>query len=84
MPSTYPNRSSRVNQIGGGHSAPKDLTTTRCGRCGMTFRVERPAHPSRVETTRCAEPGCGRRFWHNKLPGNLARVGEWPKDVEAA
>jgi len=34
----------------------------RCGKCGMTFRVQPPL-TSAAQWERCAEPGCGRRFW---------------------
>lgn len=35
-----------------------------CCRCAMSFRVELPS--TRVTWTRCAEPGCGRLFWHGR------------------
>lgn len=34
-----------------------------CGRCRMSFRVEMPRSKA-TDWTRCAEPNCGRRFWH--------------------
>jgi len=33
-----------------------------CGRCGMGFVLARPGPGA--EITRCAEAGCGRRFWY--------------------
>ena len=38
-------------------------TPERCGRCGVIFEVV-ARFPGRGETTRCAEPGCARRFHH--------------------
>ena len=56
-----------------------------CGRCGMSFEVGAPR--SGGQTTRCAESGCGRRFWHvGHGRGGKDRVGIWPSDplTEAA
>lgn len=61
----------------------------RCPMCGMGFKVDWPAHGSRdgyCETTRCAEPHCGRLFWHTSNNGNSGRasVGIWPDSLEPA
>lgn len=47
----------------------------RCEACGMTFVVAPP--PRGIDgsaTTRCSEPGCGRRFWHAHLRRNRSNV----------
>ena len=36
--------------------------TTRCGRCGMTFRIAEPPQ-ERTERLVCPEAGCARPFW---------------------
>lgn len=63
----------------------------RCPMCTMEFRVQWPAHGSKdgyCETTHCAEPGCGRLFWHTAQGGltddgrAAASVGIWPDSIE--
>ena len=56
--------------------------TLYCYPCNMTFRVEAPArNKPEAEHTTCE---CGRHFWHSGAHGDKpARVGVWPKDVEA-
>lgn len=51
----------------------------RCARCGMRFRVEAPRTEA-TEASSCAEPGCGRLFWHaQQAQGAPVIVGVWPE-----
>ena len=52
-----------------------------CAKCGMSFVVRKPRHGVRV--THCAEPECGRRFWHvgATRSNEFAVVGIDPKDL---
>ncbi len=53
----------------------------RCDRCTMSFRMELPRY--REKWTRCAEPGCGRRFWHVARPSQGDFIcGVDPNDPE--
>jgi hypothetical protein len=67
------------------HGSPKRI---HCGRCRMSFRVELPKngvnHPKGASWTCCAEPGCGRRFWHG-TPDNKRGIvvcGVDPNETE--
>ncbi len=59
-----------------------------CPRCRMSFVVRLPYHPNRqgrtaVSWTRCAEAGCGRRFWHGSQSAGAPVVcGVDPNETE--
>ena len=50
-----------------------------CGRCRMSFRVEKPPKSS-VERLKC--PDCGRQFWHAATGGDPVIVGIFPADAK--
>jgi hypothetical protein len=61
------------------HGSPKRI---HCRRCGMSFRVELPRSKA-ASWTRCAEPKCGRRFWHSiQKPGGPVICGVDPNEFE--
>lgn len=54
----------------------------KCWNCTMTFEVAEPPQ-ERIETVRCSEPRCGKRFWScaNGTSANSVKVGVVPADA---
>lgn len=51
-----------------------------CGRCRCRYEIAKKR--ADVETARCPELGCGRRFWHTEVKA-VIRMGidpSWLKD----
>ncbi len=63
------------------------LMKEHCGRCRMSFRVERPRYKEHGEgkhqtvVCRCPTPKCGKRFWHGTRE-QIAVVGIFPADAK--
>lgn len=66
--------------------------TIQCDTCTTTFIVAAPTqHSNNKSVSRCATPGCGRRYWSSQpnpkggaMRHSKVRMGVWPEDAPQA